>query len=68
MIVRVMSYDNGELLGTMQMDENKYYLYEEDAHPLFQWPEGIARAGHILSSEQIEKMKISPDTVIYLDD
>lgn len=60
---KITTYRDGDVIGIVEMTAEQYRRYEAKA----QWPEGIIRAGHVLSSDKITECGIAPDTTIYLD-
>lgn len=65
--VTVRAYSDAASLGRVEIDAAEWARYEACDHPAYQWPEGIARAGDVLTDEQIERMGITSRTVVYLD-
>lgn len=65
--VDVMRYADGVKVGTVEMDAAEWEQYAACEHPAYQWPEGIARVGDVLTCEEIEKMGIGADTTVWLD-
>ena len=59
--------DYQDNLGTITIDLSDWAQYEAGAHPDFQWPEGIARAGDVIEDEILGRLGIDPDTTIWLD-
>lgn len=65
--VTVVRYSDGQSLGEITMDAAEWATYEDCTHPDYQWPEGIAQAGQVLSDDQMDALGIDPATVIGLD-
>ena len=63
----VMRYADGGKVGTVEMDAAEWERYAECEHPAYQWPEGIAEAGDVLTCDQIEEMGLTTTTAIWLE-
>jgi len=66
--VNVMRHRDGVRLGEVEISEADWKLYEAGRHPAYQWDEGIAVAGDVLTDGQIEDIGVHPTTVIFLED
>lgn len=65
--VDVMRHSDGERVGRVEMDAAERESYATCSHRAFQWPEGVARAGDVLTDRQIEEFGLRPETVVWLD-
>jgi hypothetical protein len=65
--VSVVSYRDGDQLGTVEMDAAEWERYADCTHPAYQWPEGVARAGDVLSDDQLEALGIDGGTGGWLE-
>ncbi len=65
----VMKYGDGTRLaaGLVCMPLNEAGKYLNGVHPAYKWPAGVARAGDVLTVEQLEKISLSAETVVYLE-
>ncbi|MDE2105351.1 MAG: hypothetical protein KGL39_49450 [Patescibacteria group bacterium] len=66
--IDVRSYATGDYIGTIEMNAAEWERYAVGEHPDYQWPEGIAEAGKVLSSADITRLSIGDDIVIWLED
>jgi hypothetical protein len=66
-IFDIMEYDTAINLGQAEMPRDQWELYAAGSHPDYQWPQGIARAGDVLSRDQLDAIDLDPDTTIYLN-
>lgn len=64
---RVMDYTTGDRIGKVEIDAAEMARYEACEHDAYQWPEGIAKAGDVLSDEDLARLDIPAGKVIYLD-
>jgi len=65
--VRVMGYATGDRIGKVEIEASEWAEYEACEHGSYQWPDGVAEAGDVLTGDQIDEMGITSRTVIFLD-
>jgi hypothetical protein len=65
--VDVMRYETGNKLGSIDIPMEEWEQYATCEHPAFQWPEGIAFAGEVLSNDQMEANKIGPMLIVFFE-
>jgi hypothetical protein len=66
--VDVRRLSDGEKVGTTTMPAAEWERYAAGTHPGYQWPEGAALAGDVLTDEQVDEMGLDAGTVIWLED
>jgi hypothetical protein len=66
MTIRVKRYSDGETVGTVEMAVDEWESYADCTHEAYQWPEGLALAGDVLTEEQREEMGLDDNTTIWL--
>ncbi len=63
----VRRYNNGNYCGEVQRDKVFAVLHDARKHPDFQWPEGVARAGNVLSEDELEACGVDAEDTIFLE-
>ena len=66
-IVRVINAASGDRIGKVEIEASEWAEYEACEHGSYQWPDGVAEAGDVLTGDQIDEMGITSRTVIFLD-
>jgi hypothetical protein len=68
MTIRVKRYSDGQTVGTVEMDVEEWGQYADCTHPAYQWPEGLALTGDVLTDEQRQEMGLREDETIWLEE
>lgn len=66
--VKLVRHVDGKVLGAISVSVGHMRRYRAGTHPDYQWPEGVARAGDVISDAVLDRLDVHPDTVIYLDE
>lgn len=64
--VTIMDYVTGDAIGVTSIATEDRDQIAAGTHPAYQWPEGIAAAGDILTEQEIAELEISRGSVIWL--
>ena len=67
MTAHVMDYATGKKLGEVNVSGSFGADYATGTHQGFQWPEGIAKAGDILTEVACERLGIPLHQVIWFE-
>jgi hypothetical protein len=65
--VDVIRHVDGRRIGSIELPRSEWETYADCTHPAYQWPEGLAEAGTVLSSRQCEALGLDRRTVIWLE-
>lgn len=65
--VDVRRHVDGECVGSIELSAAEWEQYAVYEHPAYQWPEGLAEAGAVLTPDQVEEMGLTGRTVIWLE-
>ena len=63
----VRRYHDGGYCGNVKRDKVFSVLHDASQHPDFQWPEGVAQAGDVLSENELLSCALNADDVIFLE-
>ena len=63
----VYDHATGNRLGTIEWSRGDANRYRTGKDARFQWPEGIARAGDVLSPSDLTCLSVRPEQVIWLE-
>jgi hypothetical protein len=65
--VDVVRYFDGEVVGTTTLTAEAWERYAACEHAAYEWPAGVARAGDVLTEDELEAMGLDGKTTIYLE-
>jgi hypothetical protein len=66
--IRVKRYSDGEIVGTVEMAVDEWERYADCTHPAYQWPEGLALAGDVLTEEEKQETGLNENETIWLEE
>lgn len=61
--MKVNDYKTGEILGKIELSDEQVAKYEANA----QQPQGIIRAGDVMSAADLDRLNVKADQTIWLD-
>ncbi len=65
-VAGVYRHEDQVYVGAVLIPAEEWVAYFDGTSGLWQWPEGVASAGEVISDEQVEALCITPATLIYL--
>jgi hypothetical protein len=66
--IRVKRYSDGQTVGTVEMDVEEWDTYADCTHEAYQWPEGLALAGDVLTEEERQETGLNENETIWLEE